>query len=251
MTWNYMGFNTSAPSWVTAELAAVEEMLKYKNPSWTWGDVKSVLRTTASCWTSGYGLTCGSGSSIGFGYGNINYVAANSYSGTIYLQPPGLTVTTATYGPSPSYVNSDTGTEAIFALYPFMTSRRAGEVIYAFSQQPVFPSPSSMNEYTYAQISSLLDAYGGSLIYSSGGASGVQTPLPYAPSITGTVYFVAFTVDSSNLAAANFSRAEQAFSVLSENLNPPQPPPPPVNPAAFYGSNPAAYVPIFQALKVL
>jgi hypothetical protein len=94
-------------------------------------------------------------------------------------------------------------------LYPFTTTRRAGEVIYAFLKQPNLPNPASNNEYTYAQISTLIGAYDGELVYNSNGANGTQS-IDYSPPTNATRYFVAFTVDNtSNLSAAMFSRAEE------------------------------------------
>jgi hypothetical protein len=199
--------DVSSPSATTEALTGVMAILKFNHPEWTWGDVKSALRETASCWKSGYDVSCGSGAAIGFGYGNVNYVAANSVR-AIYLQPPGFVLRSPPAGRITSSISS------FITLYPFATSRRAGEVVYAFTQSPTFPSPSSTNEYTFAQIAKLTSSFGGSLIYNSAGARGVQTPqLTYTALATGTVYFVAFTVDNrSNLRAAHFSRAEP-FSV--------------------------------------
>lgn len=155
-----ISININAPSDATAAMSAVLAALKSHHPSWTWGDVKSVLRATASNWSTGYTPF----NSVGpaFGYGNIDYVAANAYSGTIYLQPPGFALTA-------------TDTAAILTLYPFKTSRRAGEVVYAFSSRPTFPNPSTANEYSYTQVAALVSAHGGSLIYNSNGADGVQS----------------------------------------------------------------------------
>lgn len=185
--------DVSTPSATTEAMSAVLAALKFNHPLWTWGDVKSVLRATASNWLSGYAAINPTGP--GYGFGNINYVAANSYTGTIYLQPPGF-----------SMQASDAN--ATLTLYPFMTSRRKGEVVYAFLKKPVFPASSSNNEYTYSQLSVLASEYEGALIYSSNGSGGVQS-VNYKPSTSADRYFVAFTVDNiSNLNAASFSRAE-------------------------------------------
>jgi hypothetical protein len=186
--------DVSSPSATTEAMSAVVAALKLHHPLWTWGDVKSVLRATASNWSSGY--VASNISQSAYGYGNINYGAADSYGGTIYLQPPGFSVTL-------------NGTGAALKLYPFVTSRRAGEVIYAFQQRPVLPAPSANNEYSYAQVTALASTYGGSLIYNSSGASGIQLANYVAPSIARR-FFVAFTVDNtSTLSAASFSRAEE------------------------------------------
>jgi hypothetical protein len=184
----------SSPSATTEALSAVLSALKSQHLLWTWGDVKSVLRATASNWSSGYTIHNSSGPS--FGYGNINYVAANNYSGKIYLQPPGLSV---------QVLSSST---AQLAIFPFPTSRRAGEVVYAYSYSPVFPDPSTSNEYTYAQIVALAGKYKGVLVYNSSGRSGVQYS-SYSAMTQAPVYFVAFTVDNdSNLSVASYSRGE-------------------------------------------
>jgi hypothetical protein len=184
----------SSASATTEAMSAVLVALKSNHPNWTWGDIKSVLRTTASNWSTGYTTYNSNGPS--YGYGNINYPSANSYTGTIYLQPPGMAI-------------QGSNTNPVLTLYPFMTTRRSGEVIYAFSSPPVFPSPGSMNEYTYTEISALVNTYRGSLLYSSNGASGVQTYTYRLPSVKKPVYFVAFTVDNiSQLTTANYSRAE-------------------------------------------
>lgn len=185
--------NVSSPSATTEAMSATLAALRLHHPQWTWGDVKSVLRTTASSWRSGYRKYNASGPA--YGYGNINYEAANFYSGVVNLQPPGFSM-------------NATDDDARFVLYPFLTSRRSGEVIYSFTQQPAFPDPQVTDEYTYAQIVSLVSAYDGTLIYNSNGASGIQS-VSYTPPSKSQRYFVAFTVDNySDLTSANFSRAE-------------------------------------------
>jgi hypothetical protein len=194
--------DSSTPSATTEAMSATLVALKSNHPAWTWGDVKSVLRTTASNWTTGYAAYNSSGPA--FGYGNINYSSANTYKGTIYLQPPGMRL-------------DSRGDYELVTLYPFMSTRRAGEVLYVYSSPPTFPSPGANNEYSYAQISALASTYGGALAYASSGASGEQT-YTYYPAMNATVYFVAFTVDSmSNLTAAHYSRAE-VFSTQSAKL---------------------------------
>lgn len=186
--------DVATPSATTEAMSAVLAALKFNHPQWTWGDVKSVLRATASNWSAGYSAFNSNGPS--YGYGNINYVAANAYDGSIYLQPPGFSMQAS-------------NASATLTLYPFMTSRRSGEVIYAFLKQPVFPDSSLNNEYTYSQLSAIVSAYQGTLVYNSNGASGVQS-VSYTPTTSADRYFVAFTVDNiSNLNAAKFSRFEE------------------------------------------
>jgi hypothetical protein len=85
-----LSVNVSSASATTAVMSSVLAALKYNHPLWSWGDVKSVLRATASNWPTGY--TAFNASGPAYGYGNINYMAANAYAGSIYLQPPGFSV---------------------------------------------------------------------------------------------------------------------------------------------------------------
>jgi hypothetical protein len=191
--------DTCTPSSTTEAMSAILAALKTHHPNWTWGDVKSVLRSTASNWRTGY--TAFNPAGPAFGYGNINYAAANSYTGSIYLQPPGVAVQTR-------------GSYGFVTLYPFVSSRRTGELLFAFERPPVFPAATGNDEYTYTQIAALQRSYGGSLIYNSNGASGVQTCY-FHPAKSATVYFVAFTLDNiANPAASRYSRAE-GFSTRS------------------------------------
>ena len=52
-------------------------------------------------------------------------------------------------------INNYTGYASI-TIYPFLQTRRVGEVVYAFTSNPVLPSPASNNQYTYSQISTLV-----------------------------------------------------------------------------------------------
>jgi hypothetical protein len=183
--------DVSTPSATTEAMTAVLAALKSHHPLWTWGDIKSVLRSTASNWTTGY--TAFNPAGPAYGYGNINFTRADSHTGKIYLQPPGLAVRT-------------TPTTAILIVYPFTTSRRAGEVIYAFMTPPAASPPG--DEFTYPQIAALVNAHRGVLVYGSNGAGGVQSAI-YQPTGKAPIYFAAFTVDDiANLATANYSRIE-------------------------------------------
>jgi IPT/TIG domain len=190
--------DVSSPSATTEAMSAVLAALKTHHPEWSWGDIKSVLRTTASNWATGYVAYAASGPA--FGYGNIDYPAADGYTGQVYLQPPGVSMVPVS--------NS-----LRFTVFPFLTSRRVGEVVYAFTSKPVLPLPNSNNEYSYAQISALASTYGGSIYYTSTGLS--NQPLDYyVQTLGGTVYLIGFTVDHlPDYTQANFSRAEQ-FSIL-------------------------------------
>jgi hypothetical protein len=195
-------FDTCSPSSTTEGMTAILAALKWNHPKWTWGDVKSVLRATASNWRSGYAASNANGPA--FGYGNVDYSRANLYAGTIFLQPPGMALQTR-------------GDHAVLTLYPFMSSRRAGEVIYAFQSAPTFPPPATSDEYDYAQVLALARSHGGALVYDSHGAGGVQT-YDHVSLTSETVYFVAFTVDDdADLTKSRYSRAE-GFSILRAGL---------------------------------
>lgn len=184
----------STPSATIEAMSAVLAALKSHHSTWNWGDIKSVLRSTASSWAAGYTVYNSVGPALG--YGNINYANANAYSGTIYLQPPGL-------------VTAEGGSDVGLTLYPFVTTRRAGEVIYAFTSRPILPSPSSNSEYTYSQVATLASTYGGRFIYNSNGKNGVQTYNYSPPNPDLPLYFISFTVDNTaNLTSAKYSRSE-------------------------------------------
>lgn len=194
MTSGYEGFETTTPSGTSAALAAVYGVLKKNHASWTMADIKAALRQTADGWANGY-LSFQT-TPTGYGYGNVNYAAANALSGTsaIYLQAPGMAITN--YGPS-----------ALVTLYPFVTTRRAKEVIYLGG---TWPAPSTLNEMTAAQIT----AAGGTKVYDDGGATGIQT-FVYAPAVSGSVTFTVLTLDGSGNGSRveSFSRIAETFTV--------------------------------------
>jgi hypothetical protein len=186
--------DVSSPSATTEFMTAVLAALKYNHSRWTWGDVKAVLRITASNWRTGYVAYNSSGPA--FGYGNLNYVNANAYSGTIYLQPPGMTL-------------ASHGDYATITLYPFLQTRRHHEAIYIVATGFSMPAPQNGSEYTQAEIASLVSARHLSAITPNAGPSRLPT-LIYTPSVSATFRFVAFTEDASG----NASRAE-TFSIQS------------------------------------
>jgi hypothetical protein len=189
----------------TEILSGTMAALRYNHRTWTWGDVKAALRQTASNWTTGYNYYNPSdiNGNVAYGYGNINYVNANAIAATsaIYLQAPGMSVTS----------NAD---YAKIVLYPFMQTRRVAEALYSVPAGYAWPGPATSNEYTYAQIV----ASGATLIAESNGTDVTPTYI-YFPSGTGTstTNLVAFTVDNATLSAANFSRVE-SFSTVSVTL---------------------------------
>lgn len=181
---SYLGLDTSADSWVSAEMAGFLAALLNNHPTWTPGDVKAALRVTAANWATGYDHTH-------FGYGLINWSAANS-PGTLYLQPPGVMV-------------QNNGYFAGITLFPFRQTRRVREVIYSVSAAYVWPVK---NEYTTSDLT----ASGGTLLYTSNGTD-VMPAFSYAPAASGTVTLIALTTDGSG----NYSRVEE-FSKQSITL---------------------------------
>ena len=197
MSAGYKGFDTSTPSGTTEAEAGILAMLKAMHPTWLWGDIKGALRQTASNWSTGYAVctlngaaSCSAGTTNSYGFGNVNYDGAVALSGpsAIYLQGPG-------------FLASPLGHYAVFTIYPYLSTRRAREVVYVGG---TWPAASSVNELTAAQIA----AAGGTKIFDDGGATGVQS-FTYAPAVTGTVSFVALTLDSSG----NGSRIESYESI--------------------------------------
>jgi hypothetical protein len=212
-TWTYsssvhIGSPSAAQEAVTAILAA----MKTSHPTWTWGDIKGALRQTASNWGTGYAPAAGSGSSVGFGYGNINYTNATAVSGpsAIYLEPPSATIYSA-------------GQYAQITIYPFLQTRRTSEVIYTFTSAPIWPSYTTgcssgpCNEYTYAQLAAIASSYGGTRVAQTSG--GVTPTFIYYPPSAGTVYFAVFTTDATGAlgGSEHYSRGEM-FSTQSVAL---------------------------------
>jgi hypothetical protein len=194
MTPGYKGFATGSPSGTTEAMTGLYSVIKTNHMTWTYADIKAALRQTADSWSAGYASY--HASPLGFGYGNVNYDAANTLSGpsAIYLQAPGMAV-------------DNRGHFAYVTVYPFLTTRRAREKIYAGG---TWPAPSTLNEMTAAQVT----AAGGTLIYDSAGATGAQT-FTYAPAASGTVVLTAVTVDSLGNASRveSFSQSSQTFLV--------------------------------------
>ena len=192
MTAGYKGFATGSPSGTTEAFSGVYAVLAANHPTWTWGDVKSALRQTASNWSGGY--TAFNASGPGFGFGNIDYDSANAISSTasIYLQSPGMQLL-------------NHGHYLTIVLYPFLTTRRAKEVVYIGG---TWPAASTGNELTAAQIASA----GGTKIIDDGGATGTQS-FTYAPAATGSAVFTALTLDASG----NGSRVE-SFNSVSQSF---------------------------------
>jgi len=179
----YLGLDTSEDSWDSAAMAGFLAALRYGHPSWTWFDVKAALRQTASQWTAGYSHTA-------FGYGMVDWTAANAIAspGDLYLQPPGMRITTTA-----SAVN--------ITLYPFRQSRRDHEAIYSINGN--YSWPGGRNELTAADLA----AAGAVLLYSSNGTDIIPATSIARPN-GGDLWIVAFTTDGWG----KFSRVEE-FSV--------------------------------------
>jgi len=177
---SYLGLDTTEDSWDSAAMTGFLAALRYEHPGWNWFDIKAALRQSASQWATGY-------SHAAYGYGFINWGAANAITspGALYLQPPGVVVTT-------------TDTTAQITLYPFRQTRRSYEVIYSIN--PAYIWPAGKNEL----LSSDLAAAGATLLYSSNGTDLIPTTSiarPTSPPFT----IVALTTDG----AGHFSRVEE------------------------------------------
>jgi hypothetical protein len=180
---NYKGFDTSAPSWVTAAMTAILAAMRVDHASWSWFEIIAALRQTASNWTTGWNADQ-------FGYGAIDYDSATALSSpaALYLQPPILQMT-------------NTGTDARVTLYPFRTARRAYEVVYLVPGTYTFPIK---NELTTADIAALVAA-GGQLVFTGNGTDVIPSGSGTFTPTLGVVYtMVAFTTDG----AGAYSRVE-------------------------------------------
>jgi hypothetical protein len=183
---NYEGFDTSAPSWVTAALTAVLDAMKVDHPDWNWQDIKAALRQTASNWATGW-------DPAQFGYGAIDYNAATAVAGTaaIYLQPPILQA---------SGVNG----QISITLYPYRSSRRHHEVVYLVPDNYTFPMAS---ELTARDIANLTRA-GGRLVFTSNATDMIPHGVASSECLTrgagGSYTLVALTTDN----AGAYSRVE-------------------------------------------
>jgi hypothetical protein len=181
----YLGLDTSEDSWACGEMAGFLAALKLEHPTWTWFDIKAALRQTASNWITGYDHTA-------FGYGYVNWQAANliTSTGSLYLQPPGMSATA-------------NGSTVTLTLYPFRQARRAYESVYIVP--PGYSWPQGKNEYTTADI----NAAGAVLMYVSNGTD-VTPQFTYTLNPENRPTLVAFTTDGKG----NYSRVEEFSAVL-------------------------------------
>lgn len=193
MTLGYFGLDTSSASSTTENLSGFMAAMRVNHSTWKWGDIKGALRQTGSNWSTGYNMN----NAGALGFGDIDYTSATGIGSTasIFLQGPGLSI---------ALINTNT---AQITLYPFITTRRVNEQVYSVSSSYVWPLK---NEYTTTDIT----ASGATLLFSSNGTD-VTPTFNYSPLTSGTITFVAFTLDG----AGGFSRvenySEQAFFFAS------------------------------------
>lgn len=182
----YLGLDTSADSWDTAELAGFYISMEFQHPTWNVFDIKGAFRQTAANWATGY-------SEINYGYGALNYASATLVSApsAVYLEPPMVSI-------------QNNGFFAVITLYPFRQTRRDHEVIYSVNASYNWPVK---NEYTASDIA----ASGATLLF-TGNSTDTTPQFTYSPATSGTVTLVAFTTDGTN-----FSRHE-SFSNRSISL---------------------------------
>ena len=179
---SYLGLNTTSDSNDGGIFGGLFAALAYEHPTWNAFDLKAVFRITASNWSTGY-------APANWGYGIVNWNSAENYSGSIYLQPPGLLV-------------NNFGYYATLTLYPFRQTRRSYEVICTYNSS--YSQSGGTNELNSTQFASACATQ----IYPSATwpqQSVVAPEITYAPLTSGTVTFVAFTTDGMG----NYSRLEE------------------------------------------
>lgn len=188
---SYKGLNTTEDSWDSAAMAGFYAAFTNQHPTWNFFDIKAAFRQTASNWSTGYDASV-------YGYGILDYDSATAITstGSLYLQPPGMTVT-----PHFGY--------AIILLLPYRQTRRSHEVVYSVNPSYVFPVK---NEYTFSDIT----ASGGTLLYTSNGTD-IEPMYTYMPVVNGNVSFIAFTTDGlgNYSSIQKFSTQTVALSVAA------------------------------------
>jgi len=173
---------SSTPSGVTAQLAGLMACLKFLHPGWNWFDVKAALRSTASNYSTGYNPEK-------YGYGSIDYQAANAVSDASTLP---------LYAPA-AVVSRRLDNQIRFFINPFKQSRRVTEVLFKFDTDPGI----HLKELSQADIILL----GGQHVYSNYFSS--SNEFTYHSLRDETVYFVWFTVDGQG----RYSRIEP-YSII-------------------------------------
>lgn len=193
LTTPYLGQATTDGSNATMVMGAVYAAMRHDHPTWTWGDIKGALRQTATNWATGY-------SSSNFGYGTVSYSSATAIAGTssIFLQPPLITAVQASPG---QY-------QVQLTIYPFRSTRRHHEVVYAVPTSYTFPVK---NEYTATDIANAVTGgavliFTGDTVSTTPSGGGVLTGLTIGASYN----IIGFTTDN----VGGYSRVE-TFSPVS------------------------------------
>jgi hypothetical protein len=175
--------DTSSSSTTAAGFAGLLAALQWNHPTWNWWDIKGALRQTASKWATGWNAD----------YGNIDFVSATAIGSTasIYLQPPLIQVNSA-------------GTNKInITIYPFRTTRRDHEVVYAVNPSYSWPIK---NEYALTDITNS----GGTLIFTGNNSSVLPSATITLALAPGLYDLIGFTTDN----AGGYSRVE-SFSATA------------------------------------
>ena len=172
---------------VTAQLAGLMACLKYLHPSWNWFDVKAALRSTATNFSGGY-------DPLNYGYGVIDYYAANALSdaATLPLFPPA------------AVVRRSWSDQIDFTVNSFKQSRRTMDVLYKFATPPA----THPKELTLPEIIAL----GGRLVF-AGDRSMTTNSVSYKTLRDEMTCFVWFTRDASGM----FSRIDP-YSIIGPML---------------------------------
>lgn len=187
LTTTYPNCLNGSPSGSTAIASQVFQALEYNHSGWNMFDAKGALRQTSDNWPAYNAST--------YGYGAINYTAANSAS-TVYLQPPG-------------YTTKVDGFYIQWTLYPYRQTRRAYEVVVSYSGT----WPTNKNELTATDIA---DANGTIVASDQGYASDIEPIVSYAPTVDGTFNFAVLTTDGSG----NYSAVQSFMLVTGVVLDP-------------------------------
>ena len=174
---------STTPSGVTAQLAGLMACLKYLHPSWNWFDIKAALRVTAANYAGGY-------DALNYGYGAIDYRAANALAGADKLP---------LFAPA-AVVRTLPGNRIVFHINAFKQSRRFTEVLFRFASRPV----PILKELTLSEIT----AMGGEFLFSSYLRTAVDT-FVYSVTSEDMPYYVWFTQDLTG----RFSRIEP-YSII-------------------------------------
>jgi hypothetical protein len=192
------------------------------NLNWSWADIKAALRQTASCWAGGWQLSCGSGGSSQYGFGDVNYTAAIALTNSgqcsngstptvICLQPPGVAA-----------INRSS--EIAFTIYPFTQSRRNHEILVVggsgYSNLGC-GGAGQCNELTLTQITN----GGGTIVEIPIGAAGQPENFVYGATFSGSQNYEILTSDTATSggteqSTAHFSRME-SYVVKSYATVPP------------------------------